>query len=112
VWHPGLVARTALLQLGVLALDGSTLACTLLAVGQPLRPLAAFGSQALAQAAATVGIIPAGLGTYEAAAVATLALQGVPVASALAATLLLRGFSLWLPLLPGFLLARHDLLAT
>jgi glycosyltransferase 2 family protein len=34
---------------------------------------------------------------------------GVPLATALAGTLLLRGFTLWLPLIPGFLLLRSSL---
>ena len=35
--------------------------------------------------------------------------MGVPVEAALAATLLLRVFTLWLPLVPGFLLIRAAL---
>jgi uncharacterized membrane protein YbhN (UPF0104 family) len=33
---------------------------------------------------------------------------GVPIAAALAATLLYRGFSYWLPMLPGILFARRE----
>jgi uncharacterized membrane protein YbhN (UPF0104 family) len=42
---------------------------------------------------ATVGPIPLGLGVFEGASVAVLHLTGVPVEAALAATLLLRGFT-------------------
>ena len=38
-----------------------------------------------------------------------LSMLGVPVDHALAATLLLRFFTLWLPLLPGFILIRTAL---
>jgi uncharacterized protein (TIRG00374 family) len=107
--RPALLVRTTLLQLLVFALDGGTLATMLLALGRPFQPIAAFSAQALAQAAATIGIVPAGLGTYEATCVAILNLHGVAVAPALAATLLLRGASLWLPLIPGYFLARRDL---
>ena len=34
---------------------------------------------------------------------------GVGVETALAATLLLRGLSFWLPMIPGLLLARHEI---
>ncbi|RYZ34941.1 MAG: UPF0104 family protein, partial [Myxococcaceae bacterium] len=42
-----------------------------------------------------------------AASVGMLNLFGVPVEAALASTLLLRGFTLWLPLGPGLYLLRH-----
>jgi glycosyltransferase 2 family protein len=38
-----------------------------------------------------------------------LRLFGVPFEAALSATLLFRGFTLWLPLLPGGLLLRREL---
>jgi uncharacterized membrane protein YbhN (UPF0104 family) len=38
-----------------------------------------------------------------------LSLLGVPAAAGLAATLLLRGFTFWLPMLPGLWLARREL---
>jgi uncharacterized membrane protein YbhN (UPF0104 family) len=50
-----------------------------------------------------------GLGTFEATCVAMLRTLGVPLEAALMATLLLRGFTLWLPMLPGLLLARREL---
>lgn len=57
----------------------------------------------------TLGVSPGGLGTFEAASVVTLGLAGVPVATALAATLLFRGVSFWIPLVPGLVLARLEL---
>lgn len=38
-----------------------------------------------------------------------LGLMGVPIEAALSATLLLRGFTVWLPMLPGMWLARWAL---
>lgn len=38
-----------------------------------------------------------------------LRLVGVPVAVALSATLLFRGLSFWLPMLPGLVLSRREL---
>ena len=49
-----------------------------------------------------MGIVPGGLGTFEAASVVTLRMVGVDIAVALAATLLFRGLSFWLPMLPGY----------
>jgi uncharacterized membrane protein YbhN (UPF0104 family) len=52
--------------------------------------------------------VPGGLGIFEAASVAMLKAIGVPIAAALAATLLYRGFSYWLPMAPGILFARRE----
>jgi uncharacterized membrane protein YbhN (UPF0104 family) len=43
--------------------------------------------------------------------VAVLHLTGVSVEAALAATLLLRGFTFWLPMLPGMWLVRRELVS-
>jgi uncharacterized membrane protein YbhN (UPF0104 family) len=40
--------------------------------------------------------------------VTTLKLIGVPVAAGLAATLLFRFFTFWLPMAPGLILARRE----
>jgi Mg2+-importing ATPase len=53
-------------------------------------------------------VVPGGLGVFEAVSVATLKLIGVSVAAGLAATLLFRGFSFWLPMMPGLILARRE----
>ena len=57
---------------------------------------------------AMIGPIPLSLGTFEATCVAVLDLLGIPVAPALTATLLFRGFTMWLPMLPGMWLARRE----
>jgi hypothetical protein len=80
---------------------------------QPLGLLAAFALQALtyvcAAAAATIGPMPLGLGTFEAVCVAVLHLQSLSMEAALTATLVLRGFTFWLPMAPGLILARREL---
>jgi uncharacterized protein (TIRG00374 family) len=101
---------STILQLGVFILDAATLWTTLRAVGSTASPLAAFVSFISASVAATVGPMPLGLGTFEAAGVATLHLQGQ--ALALTATLLLRGMTFWLPMLPGLILARRELVGS
>lgn len=105
-WAPFLAS--AALQLGVFALDAATLWVALRAVGSGASPTVAFVAFMLASVAATIGPMPLGLGTFEAASVAALHLQGQPLAVALTATLLLRGMTFWLPMLPGLILARRE----
>jgi uncharacterized membrane protein YbhN (UPF0104 family) len=50
-----------------------------------------------------------GLGSFEAVSVAMMRLFGVPFEAAVSATLLFRGFTLWVPLIPGGWLARKEL---
>jgi uncharacterized membrane protein YbhN (UPF0104 family) len=105
-WLPFLVS--AILQLGVFVLDAATLWTALRAVGSSASFMVAFVAFMSASVAATIGPMPLGLGTFEAAAVAALHLQGQPIAVALTSTLLLRGLTFWLPMLPGLLLARRE----
>ena len=106
-----LLMRTVALQLAIFLLDAATLWIALGAVGAPTPFWAAFTSFAVASMAATIGPVPVGLGTFEAASVGMLKLLGVPIEAALAATLLLRAFTFWLPMLPGFWLAHVELRA-
>jgi uncharacterized membrane protein YbhN (UPF0104 family) len=104
---PALVAQGTLLQAAIVVLDGLTLWTLLHAVGVAVAPAAAVAALVAANAAAALSPIPAGLGTFEGTAVAVLILLDTPIAAALTATLLLRGFALWLPMLPGLWLARR-----
>ena len=107
---PTLVGATALLQLAVFLLDAATLAVVLAAIGSDGTNLpGVFASFMIASVAATVGPTPLGLGTFETVCVATLALVGVRLEAALTATLLLRGLTFWLPMLPGLWIARREL---
>lgn len=104
-----LFARCWALEVTIVLLDAGTVAVMLLAIGSPVPVAQVFVSFMLASVARTLGISPGGLGTFEAVSVLTLGLAGVPVATALAATLLFRGVSFWIPLLPGLVLARLEL---
>jgi uncharacterized protein (TIRG00374 family) len=97
------------LQLAIFLLDAATLWTTLRAVGYDADPLGVFASFIFAQVAATVFLVPGGLGTFEASSVAMLALFKVPVEAALTATLLLRGFTYWLPMAPGYWLSHREI---
>ena len=63
----------------------------------------------MASIAAILGPIPLGLGTFEAACVGMLSLLGIAIESALAAMLLLRRLTFWLPMVPGLWLARREI---
>jgi len=103
-----LLAESLLLQLGVFMLDAATLWVAFRALGAPIGFPVAFVSFVLASVVATIGLVPLGLGTFEAAAVGLLHAFGVGVETAFAATLVLRGLTFWLPMLPGVWLARRE----
>jgi glycosyltransferase 2 family protein len=95
--------------MAVFVLDAATLGVLVRALGESTSLGTVFASFMMASVAQTVSFIPGGVGTFEAASVAMLSFLGLPVEAALTATLLLRGFTLWLPLLPGFYLLRWSL---
>jgi Mg2+-importing ATPase len=103
-----LIALCICLQLAILVLDAGTLWSMLRALGLSVAPAPVFASFMLSTLARTLGVVPGGLGVFEAVSVATLKLVGVPLAAGLAATLLFRGLSFWLPMLPGLVLARRE----
>lgn len=109
VRNPAVLLRAGGLNLAVFLLDAATLWALMLAIGAPIHPLTAFVALVMATLAGTLSLLPGGLGTFEAGCTATLTLLGAPVEAALTGTLLLRGLTLWLPLVPGLLLARRDL---
>jgi uncharacterized membrane protein YbhN (UPF0104 family) len=105
----GLLAQALLLQLGVILLDAATMWTVFLALGHPVGFAVVYVAFVMASVVATIGPIPLGLGTFEASSVGLLSLLGVDVEAALAATLLLRGLTFWLPMLPGLWLARREI---
>jgi uncharacterized protein (TIRG00374 family) len=107
--RPGLLLETTGLQLCIFALDAATLGVALLAVGATAPAGALFASFVMASLVATLTVVPGGIGTFDTTCVAMLRVTGVPIEAALAATLLFRGFSLFLPLLPGLWLARREM---
>lgn len=106
---PGLLLRTWALQGMIFLLDALTLWLIFRAVGQELGFWVAYAGLVTASAAATVAPMPGGLGAFEAGSVAMLTLLGVPLESAAAGTLLLRGMTFWLPMVPGLWLARREI---
>jgi uncharacterized protein (TIRG00374 family) len=110
VLSPKLLTKAALLNALIFLLDAVTLWTIMLAIGAPIGILTAFTALIIASIAGTVSFLPGGIGSFEAGCIAVLAILGVPVEAALAGTLLLRGLTLWLPLIPGLLMARRDVI--
>ena len=106
---PALVMLSMLLHGAVFVLDAASLWVMLQMVGVQLSFWVVFPSFIMASMVATVSPIPLGLGTFEVTCVTMLGMLGVPIEAALTATILLRGFTLWLPMLPGMWLARRAL---
>ena len=104
-----LLAQTVLLEFGVFVLDALTLWLVLRGLGQDPPLWVVFVSFVMASVAATLGPIPLGLGTFEAASIGMLHMLGITIEAALAATLILRGLTFWLPMLPGLHLARREI---
>jgi hypothetical protein len=109
VRNPGLVAVATVLQGAIFVSDAATLYVLLHAIGQPVSLFVAFPSFIVACMAATLGLVPLGLGTFETTGVLMLNSLGVELEAALTGILLLRGFTLWLPMLPGLWLTRREL---
>ena len=103
-------AETTSLQLAIFALDAATLAVMLHALVTPVAPELVFASFVVASLVATLAWVPGGLGTFEGTCVAMLHVHGVELEAAVGATLLLRGFTFWLPMAPGLWIARHEML--
>lgn len=110
--QPVLLAEAVGLQGLVFLLDASTLYLMLLAIGVHAPALDVFASFVIASVVATLGPMPIGLGAFEGTSVAMLRVAGVDLEAGLTATLMLRGLTVWLPMLPGLWLARRELRAT
>jgi uncharacterized membrane protein YbhN (UPF0104 family) len=91
--------KTALLTaVGTIGLDYLALLCALRAVGAEPQPSLVLLAYTAAAVLALIPLTPGGLGFVEAGLVGTLKLAGVAAPAALAATLLYRIVSFWLPL--------------
>ena len=107
--HDGsLIARCIGIQSAIFILDAGTLWSMLCALGLSVHPAQVYASFMLSTLARTLGPLPGGLGIFDAVSVVTLKIMGVPMAASLAATLLSRGFSYWLPMAPGIIFANRE----
>lgn len=104
-----LLLAASALQFMVFLLDAATLRAMLLAIGFSAGIETVFVSFMMAFVAGTISFLPGGVGPFEAASVGTLRVLHVPLEASITATILLRGFTLWLPMLPGLWLARREM---
>jgi len=102
-----LLGRTFALHGATFLLDAATLWVAVLALGGSAPVGGLFACFMVSTFFRTIGIMPGGLGTFEAASVVSLKSIGLPLPVALSATLLFRGLSFWLPMLPGMMASRH-----
>ncbi|NTV01972.1 MAG: flippase-like domain-containing protein [Chlorobiaceae bacterium] len=104
--RPLLFIEVTVYQASVFILDSVTLWAMLQALGEPVSVILAFPCLVFSSMASLLSPIPLGLGTFEAVCVGLLIMFSIRVETALTATLLLRGFTLWLPMLPGLIVTR------
>lgn len=104
-----LIGFLTLLNGSVFLLDGLTMQLCLMALGLYVPFSAVFSAFIIASIVVTLGPIPMGLGSFEAVSIGMLRAVGVPFEAALSATLLFRGYTLWVPLIPGMFAARRQL---
>jgi Mg2+-importing ATPase len=109
---PRLLGEAIAWQILIFVLDAATIWVFVRSLGAVTSVWTAFASFMISSLFRTVGIVPGGLGTFEATSVWTLHLMGVSVPVALASTLLFRGVSFWLPMVPGLWVSRRTTTGT
>lgn len=108
ITDPAILAQATAYQVAIFLLDAATLWCAGKAVGAQMEAGSAYISFMLASMISTVTPIPMGLGTFEGASAGMLHFLGSSVEASLAATLILRGLTLWLPMVPGLWLMHRE----
>jgi Mg2+-importing ATPase len=93
-------------QLATFLLDAITLWVLVRSLGATANPGHVFASFMVANLVRTLSITPGGLGTFEAATVVMLRMDGVSVAAGLSTSLLFRGLTFFLPMVPGLWFSR------
>ncbi|MBI3849104.1 MAG: magnesium-translocating P-type ATPase [Verrucomicrobia bacterium] len=102
-----ILLQAGMYQLAIFLLDAATVWILIKSLGVSSSTGGVFTSFMISTLFRSVGILPGGLGSFEAASILTLRMTGVPIAVALSATLLFRGLSFWIPMLPGFWFSRR-----
>ena len=105
--HPRALGWTLAIAFVVHLVGALTLFFIFLAYGQPASPGAVISAFVFDVVFSVVAFVPQGLGIAESVIALVLISLGIPVGAALAITVVFRGFSVWLPLLIGFLLLRQ-----
>jgi uncharacterized membrane protein YbhN (UPF0104 family) len=105
--EPGILLKAIALQLSIVLLDALTLWSLLRSLGASSSPAQVFASFVISSVVRSLSFMPGGIGAFEAASYATLQWTGASAAAALSATLLFRGLSFWLPMIPGLFFSRQ-----
>jgi Mg2+-importing ATPase len=109
--RPRLLLEASAYQLAIVLLDAATVWTLIRALGGIAAPSGVFASFMISALFRTIGVLPGGLGSFEAMSVLTLKMVGVTLPVALSATLLFRALSFWLPMLPGLWFSRSAMTA-
>lgn len=104
-----LFIEASLLRVVVFILDGLTLWALMMSISNHISVETAMLALAAGSIGGVISFLPGGIGGYEIASAWTLVILGTSLEAALAGTLLLRCFVLWLPLIPGLILARRQI---
>ena len=91
----------------IFLLDAATIWVAARALGVTASVGGVFSSFMVSNLFRTIGVLPGGLGTFETASVMSLRSIGLPLPVGLSATLLFRGLSFWLPMIPGLVCLRR-----
>lgn len=102
-----LIVDSILFHVVIVLLDVATVWILVRALGEIASPIGVFTSFIASTLLRTISIVPGGLGVFEAASVLTLQHAGVSLPVSLATTLLFRGLSFWLPMVPGIFFSRE-----
>src|SRR5207237_8880949 len=104
----GVAREATALQWALIGLDAAGLWAVLQTLGTTIAAVGVCASYTMADVVAMLSLLPGGLGTFDGTAIAMLRAFRVPIEAAVAATVLLRGSTFILPLVPGFWLARSE----
>jgi P-type Mg2+ transporter len=104
-----LLFETSAYQIAIVLLDVVTMMALVRSIGAHVGTSGVFVSFMISSLLRTMGFLPGGLGTFEAASVVTLRLAGASTPVALATTLLFRGLSFWLPMVPGVWASKRQM---
>ncbi len=107
VRNPRVFGAATAWQVAIFLLDSATVWVCIRSLGTTAPADAVFASFMISSLVRTMGVVPGGLGTYEAASVLTLRSVGISLSVGLSATLIFRGLSFWMPMLPGLWFSRR-----
>ncbi len=107
VRDPRLRALASSWQIAIVAFDTLTIVALIKSLNARAEVAGAFVSFMIASLVRSMGFVPGGLGTFEATSILTLRMTGARLSVALAATLMFRALTFWLPMLPGLWYSRQ-----